>query len=146
VTDAAHSDAVARVVAFYEGLTPAAVASIADLYAPQAYFRDPFNEVQGVDAIRAIFERMFGHLDDCRFHVTDTVVGARGALLVWDFEFRIRRHRPDVRQTIHGSSHLRFDAEGRVIYHRDYWDAAEELYAKLPLIGALMRWLRRRLG
>jgi len=30
--------------------------------------------------------------------------------------------------------------------HRDYWDAAGELYAKLPLIGAVMRWLRRRAG
>jgi hypothetical protein len=28
--------------------------------------------------------------------------------------------------------------------HRDYWDAAEELYEQLPGIGVLMRWLRRR--
>jgi steroid delta-isomerase len=27
--------------------------------------------------------------------------------------------------------------------HRDYWDAAEELYEKLPA-GRLMRWLKRR--
>jgi hypothetical protein len=42
-----------------------------------------------------------------------------------------------------GVSHLRFDAEGRVDYHRDYWDAAEELYMKLPAIGLLMRGLRK---
>jgi hypothetical protein len=35
-------------------------------------------------------------------------------------------------------------ADGRIAVHRDYWDAAEELYAKLPLLGALMRALRRR--
>jgi len=33
-----------------------------------------------------------------------------------------------------------------VTYHRDYWDTAEELYAKLPLLGGLMRLLRRRLA
>jgi len=33
-----------------------------------------------------------------------------------------------------------------VTLHRDYWDAANELYAQLPLIGALMRWLRRQLA
>jgi len=38
---------------------------------------------------------------------------------------------------------LKFDAAGKVNYHRDYWDAAEELYEKLPLIGPLMRGLRR---
>ena len=42
-----------------------------------------------------------------------------------------------------GASHLRFDAAGKVVLHRDYWDAAEELYAKLPLIGPPMRLLRR---
>jgi hypothetical protein len=25
----------------------------------------------------------------------------------------------------------------------DYWDAAEELYEKLPVLGGLMRWLKR---
>jgi len=30
------------------------------------------------------------------------------------------------------------------VLHRDYWDAAEELYEKLPGIGAFMRFLKRR--
>jgi hypothetical protein len=32
----------------------------------------------------------------------------------------------------------------RISLHRDYWDAAEELYEKLPWVGALMRWLKKR--
>ena len=47
---------------------------------------------------------------------------------------------------IRGASHLRYDAAGLVAFHRDYWDAAEELYEKLPLIGSLMRWLKKRAG
>ena len=35
-------------------------------------------------------------------------------------------------------------AQGRILLHRDYWDAAEELYEKIPLVGALMRWLKTR--
>jgi steroid delta-isomerase len=35
--------------------------------------------------------------------------------------------------------------DGRVVYHRDYWDAAGELYERIPLLGALMRGVRRRL-
>ena len=37
-------------------------------------------------------------------------------------------------------------ADGRIARHRDYWDAAGELYEKLPLLGTLMRWLRRRIA
>ena len=43
-----------------------------------------------------------------------------------------------------GASHLRFAPDGRVADHRDYWDAAEELYEKLPVVGGVMRWLKRR--
>jgi hypothetical protein len=47
-------------------------------------------------------------------------------------------------QVIRGGSHLTLDPDGRISDHRDYWDAAEELYEKLPGLGALMRWLKRK--
>ena len=47
-------------------------------------------------------------------------------------------------QAIVGATRLRFDAQGRVAEHRDYWDAAQELYEKLPLIGSVLRAIRRR--
>jgi hypothetical protein len=49
-------------------------------------------------------------------------------------------------QRIRGGTHLKLAADGRIALHRDYWDAAEELYEKLPLVGALMRWLKRRVN
>ena len=49
-------------------------------------------------------------------------------------------------QLIRGASHLKFDQQGRVVWHRDYWDAAEELYEKLPVIGWLMRFLKGKLA
>jgi hypothetical protein len=45
---------------------------------------------------------------------------------------------------IRGGSHLKYATDGRIALHRDYWDAAEELYEKLPGLGSLMRWLKRR--
>lgn len=143
-TDA--QSAAARVRAFYERLTPADLDRLGEIYAPNAYFRDPFNEVRGVPAIRSIFEKMFEQLADCRFRILDTLADEHRALLTWDMTFRFRRLRPDTVQTIHGASHLKFDSGGRVAYHRDYWDAADDFYAKLPLIGPLMRYLKRKMG
>jgi len=36
------------------------------------------------------------------------------------------------------------DDQSRISLQRDYWDAAEELYEKLPWVGSLMRWLKKR--
>jgi steroid Delta-isomerase len=137
---------VERVRTFYEAITRDSLRDLPALYVDDAYFRDPFNEVRGVEEIRRIFEKMFKDLDDCSFRIADVAGDDAQAFMTWNFTFRVRRFRPDVVQTIHGASHLRFDPDGRVKYHRDYWDAAEELYAKLPVVGGLMRYLKRRMA
>ena len=60
--------------------------------------------------------------------------------------FRLRSWKPQLLRLIHGVSHLRFDEQGEVTYHRDYRDTGEELYAKLPLIGGAVRYLRCVMG
>ncbi len=137
-------DAVTRFIAFFENLSPADVATIGQFYAPQARFKDPFNEVQGVPAIQGIFAHMFEALEQPRFVVTGRVVQGQQCFLTWDFLFAFKDFHKGVTQTVHGASHLVLDEQGLVNLHRDYWDAAEELYEKLPVVGALMRWLRRR--
>jgi steroid Delta-isomerase len=134
--DIAHLDALTR---FYEELTPATLDRFPEIYTEGAFFKDPFNEVRGVAAIQRIFAHMFEQVAEPRFVVTERLADENTAMLVWEFRY-------GKGERIRGVSHLRFARDGRVAYHRDYWDAAEELYAKLPIVGSLMRWLRRKLA
>ncbi len=134
---------VDRIVKAFEHLQRDDVARLATLYATDARFKDPFNEVQGVDAIQAIFAHMFVALNEPRFLVRDIITQGDQCFLSWDFIFRFKRYSGAV-QTVRGSSHLKLDAQGLISLHRDYWDAAEELYEKLPLVASVMRWLKRR--
>jgi ketosteroid isomerase-like protein len=146
VSAAAEGDPrVARIVALYEQLTPGSLAQLAAVYTDDARFKDPFNEVQGVPAIRRIFEHMFQTLDGPRFIVHERVAQAEHCFLTWDFVFRLKsgQRQPIV---VRGASHLVLADDGRIRVHRDYWDVAEELYEKLPGLNLLMRWLRRRLA
>jgi limonene-1,2-epoxide hydrolase len=133
---------VTELAAWYESLTRDSLARIGEHYADNAWFKDPFNEVDGLAAIRRVFTHMFERVAEPRFKVLERVVDDAGALLTWEFSFRSGKRSILVR----GASHLRFNHRGKVVYHRDYWDAAEELYAKLPLLGALMRYLQRHLA
>ena len=138
-----HGPALERLAHFYESLSEAALPDLALIYAPDALFKDPFNEVRGVAPISAIFKHMYEHVDAPRFTVMTRVLQGDDAFLTWEFSFRMRRFKRE-EQIIRGATHVRFDAQGRVCLHRDYWDAAEELYEKLPLLGGLMRWLKKR--
>jgi hypothetical protein len=113
------------------------------IYTDDVWFKDPFNEVQGLEQVSHIFTHMFEQVDAPRFVVTHSVLQDDQAFLTWDFLFRMRRF-SDEEQCIRGATHVRFASDGRVAYHRDYWDAAEELYEKLPVVGSLMRWLKTR--
>jgi steroid Delta-isomerase len=135
---------VARVVAFFEQLSPADLARLGELYTADARFKDPFNEVQGLAAIEAVFAHMYRALEAPRFVIRDIAAEGERCFLTWDFLFRFKRFAPGQEQVVRGASMLVFAPDGRIALHRDYWDAAEELYEKLPVVGALMRWLKRR--
>lgn len=136
--------AATRLAQLYEHLTPAKLEHLDRYYASDALFKDPFNEVEGISAIVAIFKHMFATLDTPRFVVTESLAQGDVAFLVWEFHFRFQRWNQQTDQCIRGATHVRFNKQGLVVLHRDYWDAAEELYEKLPALGVMMRWLRRR--
>ena len=135
--------AVTRLTAWFESLTPQSLGQLGRFYTADARFKDPFNEVRGVPSITLIFKHMFVALHGPRFVVTHQIVDGQQAFLVWEFRFRFKRFDTVTDQVSRGGSHLTLAADGRVSDHRDYWDAAEELYEKLPGLGALMRWLKR---
>lgn len=131
------------VIFFYQTFSPQSVKRIPEFYSDDAFFKDPFNEVNGLAAIQRIFAHMYTQVAEPRFIVKEKVGGDRDAVLVWEFHFFVQFWRTNRAQVIRGVSHLKLDDAGRINYHRDYWDANEELFVKLPGIGLLMRWLRK---
>ena len=111
--------AVQRLVQFFETLKPQDVPRLHELYAAEARFKDPFNEVQGLDAITHIFAHMFEALDGPHFIVTERIVQGQQCFLVWDFRFRFKRFDTKTWQTVRGGTHLQFNAQGLVTLHRD---------------------------
>lgn len=137
-----HQANLEQVIAFFETINAGQIAQLPELYSDQVFFKDPFNEVHRCAEVIQIFTHMFVQVDTPRFVVTTSVLQGDQAFLTWDFFFTMKRF-SKARQCIRGASHLRFAPDGRVNFHRDYWDAAEELYEKLPLVGALMRGLKK---
>jgi hypothetical protein len=45
--------------------------------------------------------------------------------------------------TYHGTSRLRFRADGKILDHRDYFDVVGPTFAPLPMLGRFTRWIYR---
>ncbi len=136
--------ATQHLASFFETLSPGSVSQLHTIYDAQATFKDPFNEVQGLPEIERIFRHMYVALDQPHFVITSQLVDGAQAFLTWEFRFRFKRFDTTTLQTVRGGSHVVFNGASLVTMHRDYWDAAEELYEKLPVVGGVMRWLKAR--
>ena len=136
--------AVSRIVEMFEAMSPGDVHRLHAYYQPDAWFKDPFNEVRGLPGVQRVFANMFEALDQPRFRVSTRIVQGAECFLGWEFRFGLRRGSRGKELLVRGGSHLKLADDGRIAWHRDYWDAAEELYEKLPVLGSLMRWLKQR--
>lgn len=130
--------ALAAYCAFYESLTPERLGELDQLLAADVRFTDPFNDVAGVAAVRGVFEHMFRQCAGARFQVLHTALADQTGYIQWHF------HCGGVK--VEGLSRVSFDAEGRVRRHVDYWDPAGQLYETVPVLGGIMRFIRRRLS
>ena len=137
-------DRAAAYVAFLEALTPERLPELAGHLAPEARFKDPFNDVTGREAVLRVFAKMFEDVTDIDFAARDLACGEAACFFAWTLRCRPRRSGRML--TLEGATELRFDDEGQIAAHIDHWDAAGQLYAKVPILGLLMARLRRRLS
>lgn len=127
---------------FLESLTPESLPGLAEQVTPDVRFKDPFNDVRGVEAMGAVFAHMFETFGQVRFTVHHALAEDEVCLMAWRFESRLRG-KP---WAFEGTSLLRFAADGRVAEHSDYWDAARDFYERFPVIGWPLAAARRALG
>lgn len=124
----------------FETLSPDRLDELRGLCTPDVRFVDPFQEIVGIDRYVGLYAHMFRIVTAPRFEVLDRALGVETGFIRWRFIGRIRGR--DL--AIDGMSELRFAAAGdRVREHVDHWDAAGQVYARLPLAGAAVRALRR---
>jgi limonene-1,2-epoxide hydrolase len=140
----ATAEAVARYGRFWAELRPASTGELLTLVRPDLLFRDPFNELRGADRVVALLDHMFVNVTEVRFNVLRQARADDTAFYRWDFACRLRR--PAMALDLVGVSEVRFDDAGLVAAHIDHWDAGEQVYERIPILGLLARAARRRLA
>lgn len=140
ISDAVVSD----YITFFENLTPESLNRFEEVFSGDARFRDPFNDARGVAAVRRVFEKMFDDVDEHKFKVQSYAVNGNSAYLVWVFEIT-PKGKTKV-WLIEGMSRIDFRDDGKATAHIDYYDAAGQIYEKIPLIGGVLRLMRRKIA
>jgi hypothetical protein len=131
---------------YFDELTTATTGDLRRLAAADMRFKDPFNDIRGVDRVVGLFDHMFQTTEQPRFVTGAIAVTSRTAFLRWRFTCTVPSRLLSLALAIEGVSEVRFDAAELVVEHVDYWDPAAAVYERLPLLGGVLRGLRRRLA
>ncbi|NWO06056.1 MAG: nuclear transport factor 2 family protein [Alteromonadaceae bacterium] len=115
------------------------------VYGEDIRFQDPFGEVQGIDALTEYFAGAYKNVIRCQFRFQEPVVEGCWCTIPWVMELQHKRIRGGQRICVDGISHLEI-RNGRVRYHRDYFDAGQLLYENLPVMGRMVRWIKEQAG
>lgn len=116
------------------------------LYAPQAYLNDNLAAVEGVEAIEAYFLHAAGAVEAMSVEFIDVARSDAEYYIRWRMVITARGLNRGEPVTSLGVTHFRFDDQGRVLLHKDFWDAGTGLYEFLPGAGGLVRRLRGAAG
>lgn len=138
------NETVKNYLTFLDGLQPDQLDQLRAHCTPDIHFHDPFNNVHSVDAYIAIMKETYETMSDIRFEVLETFWSSDGAIVKWNFYFRMAKGRE--REMITGVSEIRDDGAGKISAHIDYWDSGERIYAKIPMIGFFIRLIRNRIS
>ena len=143
----AERSALERFARFFSSFEPDRIERLLpETYAEDIWFNDTLKTISGRQSLAHYLAESAAAVEACKVSIEDTTRNAQGEYLVrWRMMIRFRKLKRGVDTWTVGMSHLRFDAQGRVVYHQDYWNAADGLYEHVPLLGGLIRALKRRL-
>ncbi|RXJ69519.1 hypothetical protein CRV08_02105 [Halarcobacter ebronensis] len=109
-------------------------------FGEETLFKDPFHEVKGVENIYNIFMKMYKNLDNPKFKIEEIVENDTTSYIKWIFYFSFKGKKK--RQKFSGVSRVCFNDKKMVISHEDFWDAAENIYEKIPLLKYFIKLVK----
>lgn len=128
----------------YAGLTVANLADLNDIYSQDIHFVDPFHSVRGREEFMRYMKSTYDGVATCTFTYEDVIEAEGRALVAWKMRMRHRIFRPQEEVVLRGASRLHFT--NVITFQEDYYDGGAMIYERLPLVGGLVRAIKRRLA
>ena len=134
-----------RVKEAYLSIGSENVADLESLYTSDIHFEDPSHAVQGKRSLMRYLHKQFSNLSKCSFKFHSSIASETDIFLTWTMFLNHPKLRGGDTIRVEGSSYLR-TRNGKIYYHRDYFDMGAMLYEHLPLLGRIIQRLKYRLG
>jgi ketosteroid isomerase-like protein len=136
------SDIIERFATTWRDLTATTVDTLAQVYTHDAVFIDPFHRLDGLAAIQHYAAHMYENLISSEFSFASKHQIGDEIYLRWTMTICHKKLRGGQPIVVPGVTYLKLSAD-KVIYHEDYYDGAALIYENIPLLGSVIRLIKR---
>ncbi len=136
---------ISSVVEVYQKLDKHNLQLLDEIYHPDVIFEDAAHRLEGRVALYDYFQSLYTNVTRCDFLIDEQQQVGDTGFLTWTMELVHPKLKNGSPISVSGASHLKF-SQDQVIYHRDYFDLGEMLYENLPLLGSVIKIVKRRLA
>jgi len=135
--------AINRLQTYYREITRSSVERLTkDVYANDAYLCDTLHIAHGADQIEAYFLQTSERVNTMHVTILDHSVSGGEVYTRWTMTIAAEKLAGGQPLTTYGTSHFRFNPEGKVILHQDFWDASAGFFEHLTGLGQIIPRIR----
>lgn len=116
-----------------------------DFYAYDTEFVDPLGTHKGLNGVKSYYKNLYQNVKDIKFETKDLVSNGNSHVFVWRMILVADGLNGGSPVTLEGNSHIKFNDQNLVIYHRDYFDMGEFIYEHIPVLGWTLKKIKQKL-
>ncbi len=134
-------------IKFLESIgTPGSAKAASELYSENIHFSDALILTKDKQVIVKHFSDLEAAGSKVKVTMHQRILSGNDIFLVWSMEARFTPIRREMISDSLGVTHLRFDRNGKVILHQDFWDSTEGFFRHIPVLGSVVNSVRRRVA
>ncbi len=133
-----------RATAFFSALNKDTLSLIDSFYDPEVEFADPLGQGSGRVSLGHHYVRFFKHISKIQYEFGPIIVEGSQVSVQWTALIRHSKLNMQQEIPLRGSTWLEFGgAEDKVIRFSEYFDLGELAYENLPILGFIVRRVKR---
>lgn len=133
-------------LSFYNNLSQNNLHSLHHLYAADVEFIDPVHHMLGLEQLQQYFSHAYARLSSCHFVATSKIANESQGCLSWIMTFTHDAIGNGKAISVHGCSVVHWNSEGKIAYHRDYYDLNEMVLEHIPLLGWVTKKIKQKMA
>ncbi|WP_158279872.1 nuclear transport factor 2 family protein [Coraliomargarita sinensis] len=119
--------------------------NVTRVYAEEVYFRDAFKQFARSTEIRDYFVHGLKPLKAAEFEFRRIIRSGDEFYIDWLMRLDFEKTPDGSWEESIGMTHMRFNADGKIIFHQDYWDPTDIVYKRIPVAKQLINFVKKKM-